>query len=629
MRSLEAALVMFLFLLGFARVMNRISCALESQGLVKSVPLSEEACAILPAGFEDRFPGFRVPLCSSQYMDDVVFPVIGEAKKINRMVSATAAVVYGEFHKHLLRMNMKQGKSEALIVFGGRGCKEAENMLFRDNGGIIPFEYRGVQHSLFATRVYKHVGTQSCVSGSLAPELKARVASMHGVSTSLGRYFFRRPQIPVPTKLLAARALLLSKGLFSAGTWPTLNASEHRKLHQAIMKVFGGCIVSGWHSKMYSFSVAHQEHHLAAPIHLARQLRLGLFRRVCERAPEDLLPLLVSGSKAKRSWFSAVVDDLRLFARHFQPMAHFLEASVPEIIAFVRAAPRNFSKNVANALKDVGFNHPSVWSCPAVDEILSAWSCGDCDEVFLSARALSAHRFMKHGVKLTCRDKLTETHCPVCLNEFHTRARLVVHVRRASPICCSVLEEHYSPEPPELVAQAEEVSRQQDREFRKMGRHRTWAEFPSFRREGRQGSVMGLNAVASAGAKPVSFLWQGSKDYSRLRLQSIWCDACHRNAPRWVVKRCMSGKVTRRDSEYWVCWCRHWQWIPCKAAVTSAKLPSHKPGIKNSNGVDSKPSRGPLLSECVYKVLGKSSVGPSVEPGGVSVGCCYFQCRGS
>ena len=194
--------------------------------------------------------------------------------------------------------------------------------------------------------------------------------------------------------------------------------------------------------------------------------------------------LMIWSRKAKRSWFSAVVDDLGMFARHFLPMAHFLEASIPEIIAFVRASPRGFSKNVANALKDVDFNHPSVWSCPAVDEILSAWSCGNCDEVFLSARALSAHRFMQHGVKLTCRDKLTETHCPVCLNEFHTRARLVVHISRASPICNSVLEEQYGPEPPELVAQAEEKSKQQDREFRRMGRHRTWAEFPSFRREG-------------------------------------------------------------------------------------------------------------------------------------------------
>ena len=63
---------------------------------------------------------------------------------------------------------------------------------------------------------------------------------------------------------------------------------------------------------------------------------------------------------------------------------------------------------------------------------------------------------------------------------------------------------HYGPEPPELVAQAEEMSKQQDREFRRLGRHRTWAECPSFRMRAhshwlrrRQGSLTGLNAVVS------------------------------------------------------------------------------------------------------------------------------------
>ena len=55
-----------LFLLGFARVS----------------PLSEEACAILSTRFEERFPGCRMPLATSQYVDDVVFPVVGEAKKV-------------------------------------------------------------------------------------------------------------------------------------------------------------------------------------------------------------------------------------------------------------------------------------------------------------------------------------------------------------------------------------------------------------------------------------------------------------------------------------------------------------------------------------------------------------------
>ena len=71
----------------------------------------------------------------------------------------------------------------------------------------------------------------------------------------------------------------------------------------------------------------------------------------------------------------------------------------------------HFLGGFSSALKDVDFNHPSVWSCPAVDEILSAWS-----KVFLSARVLSAHRFMQHGVKLTCRDKLTETALSVSMS---------------------------------------------------------------------------------------------------------------------------------------------------------------------------------------------------------------------
>ena len=153
-------------------------------------------------------------------------------------------------------------------------------------------------------------------------------------------------------------------------------------------------------------------------------------------------------------------------------------------------------------------------------------SCGDCDEVFLSARALSAHRFMQHGIKLTCRDNLTETHCPVCLNEFHTRARLVVHVSRASPICKSVLEKHCGPEPPELVAQAEEVSKQQDREYRP--NFLLFALKVRWRRLRRRlGSLTELNAVGNLWTVLVffGFCRQGSKDITRPSMLSGKCVA--------------------------------------------------------------------------------------------------------
>ena len=87
-------------------------------------------------------------------MDDFVFTVVGGARGISGLVAATAAIVYDEFHRHLLQKNMKQGKSEPLIVFGVRGSKEAENKLFRDDGGNTPFGYRGVELTL-CHQVYK------------------------------------------------------------------------------------------------------------------------------------------------------------------------------------------------------------------------------------------------------------------------------------------------------------------------------------------------------------------------------------------------------------------------------------------------------------------------------------------
>ena len=81
-------------------------------------------------------------------------------------------------------------------------------------------------------------------------------------------------------------------------------------------------------------------------------------------------------------------------------------------------------------------------------------------------------------------------------------------------------------------------------------------------------------------------------------LQSVKCDPCRRNAPRRVAQRILSGKILRH-TEYWVCMCKHW------ASSAGAKGGNHKSGAKNAH--DGKPPRGPILSDWVGKVLGKSS----------------------
>ena len=85
-----------------------------------------------------------------------------------------------------------------------------------------------------------------------------------------------------------------------------------------------------------------------------------------------------------------------------------------------------------------------------------------------------------------------------------------------------------------------------------------------------------------------------------------------------MVKRCLSGKVLRRDSEYCVCSCRHCSGSLAKVAVSNSKESNRKRETRNANASDGKPPRGPLLSDRVGKVLGKPSV-ESVDCDPVSV----------
>ena len=129
-----------------------------------------------------------------------------------------------------------------------------------------------------------------------------------------------------------------------------------------------------------------------------------------------------------------------------------------------------------------------------------------------------------------------------------------------------MLEEHYGPEPLELVAQAEEKSKHQDREFRR-GRHRTCAEFPSFRREGplilaamEAGSLMAPNAVGGAwqlGTWFSRFCRQCSPDDHLFPVPSVedgFCLPWHHPPRRLLWSSDMNG-VTRVGASQlrWTC----------------------------------------------------------------------------
>ena len=66
---------------------------------------------------------------------------------------------------------------------------------------------------------------------------------------------------------------------------------------------------------------------------------------------------------------------------------------------------------------------------------LMTHKCNICDKSFMSVQQLSLHEFRVHGLKDQIYLCVPETHCTVCLREFHTRERILNHVKYRSYTC--------------------------------------------------------------------------------------------------------------------------------------------------------------------------------------------------
>ena len=61
--------------------------------------------------------------------------------------------------------------------------------------------------------------------------------------------------------------------------------------------------------------------------------------------------------------------------------------------------------------------------------------CDLCNATFDSSQQLGIHRFNVHSVKPEWGRFADSTHCIVCLREFHTKERVLNHIRYRSVVC--------------------------------------------------------------------------------------------------------------------------------------------------------------------------------------------------
>ena len=103
---------------------------------------------------------------------------------------------------------VKKGKTEALFRFNGKGAKSSRHKPFVEDQGKILVQVSGKSLALVATSNYKHVGTITCSTGTMQPEITAKLSAMHATFKQLHPAFLGRSTVLVEKRLQLCRSIL-------------------------------------------------------------------------------------------------------------------------------------------------------------------------------------------------------------------------------------------------------------------------------------------------------------------------------------------------------------------------------------------------------------------------------------
>jgi len=174
---------------------------------------------------------------------------------------------------------------------------------------------------------------------------------------------------------------------------------------------------------------------LVTPMSMVRINRLLLFARLCHKSPPIVVSLLKSIIPHNFGWIKELRSDLfwlhlsgKLPFDHHDLLAAMSCAGSSNMFAnLVRSFGSSAAANV-----DIPSNFPSLRS-----PISSPQRCPDCQVVFMSVQKLSVHRNRKHGFVDPINCHISGTVCTVCMLDFHTRTRVLNHLKYRSQMCLS------------------------------------------------------------------------------------------------------------------------------------------------------------------------------------------------
>ena len=155
------------------------------------------------------------------YVDDeCIILVASTAKALDLAIDALLQHLICIFRTYAFKINWARGKSEAMLVYRGRGSQEArQQRLLPDGSMCVKLPVDADADYLHVVRSYKHVGSAVTDDGSLAENAKLRARSALSAYATLACRLFSSESITAQLKLDFARSLVFSRLLYNTHLW--------------------------------------------------------------------------------------------------------------------------------------------------------------------------------------------------------------------------------------------------------------------------------------------------------------------------------------------------------------------------------------------------------------------------
>ena len=341
------------FCLAMLATLTSLRKELLAQGLVTTVDVGEVVKKWVVTGLN---PSTDVYSLDASLMDDVAIPIIDTADRLVDTAVHTAAVVDRVFRAHGHEPNYAVGKTQLLVQFiGKRSARAKRHMAFTLNHKL-DFISNGVLRTITVIRSYKHMGSTASANARPLLDIALKIKSIGAVFGTLKKAFLRNDAVAVRTKAIIVQSRLLSRSLYQANCWPTLNGNEFKKFHVAVMKVYRAVAQLPLKASddLVISTVA-----LPAPRVLLASLRLSLFARIIIKAPTALYLALLAAAPHPESWLQAITDDFQFLCRT-ETFKEYAGKPMSELVQLVHS-PR-FSDRLAKACAEDTINLRSSWA---------------------------------------------------------------------------------------------------------------------------------------------------------------------------------------------------------------------------------------------------------------------------